>query len=152
MPGTLTYNADMFKAAGLEDYLGDEDEIKTWTLEEYETILKTLKSDLPEDEYPNANPMSLFALDDQGDTWNLAYMRMFGNEFFDEAGNIVFGDEDGAKAVEWLNGIYEDGLTNPGAESVSSNDTIAMFQNEQLARSEEHTSELQSRGHLVYRL
>lgn len=133
MPGTLTYNADMFKAAGLEEYLGDEDEIKTWTLEEYETILNTLKSDLPEDEYPNANPMSLYALDDQGDTWNLAYMRMFGNDFFDEEGNIVLGDEDGAKAVEWLNGIYEDGLTNPGAESVSSNDTIAMFQNEQLA-------------------
>src|SRR5690625_5511058 len=60
-------------------------------------------------------------------------MRMFGNDFFDEEGNIVLGDEDGAKAVEWLNGIYEDGLTNPGAESVSSNDTIAMFQNEQLA-------------------
>ena len=43
MPGTLAYNADMFKAAGLEQYIGDENEIKTWTLEDYETILNTLK-------------------------------------------------------------------------------------------------------------
>src|SRR5690625_6385815 len=97
-----------------------------------------MKSDLPDDEYPKANPMSLYALDDQGDTWNLAYMRMFGNDFFDEEGNIVLGDEDGAKAVEWLNGIYEDGLTNQGAVSVSSNDKIAFFKNEKLSLNISH--------------
>lgn len=133
MPGTLTYNADMFKAAGLEDYIGDENEIQTWTLDEYETILKTLKADLPKDKYSNAYPMSLFAVNDQGDTWNLAYLRMFGNEFFDDEGNIIFDDASGVKAAKWLKKIYDDGLTNPGAESVSSNDTIAMFQNQQLA-------------------
>ncbi|WP_172370414.1 ABC transporter substrate-binding protein [Sporosarcina jiandibaonis] len=132
MPGTLTYNADMFKAAGLEDYIGEENEIKTWTLEEYETILNTLKKDLPKDEYPGAYPMALYALNNQGDTWNLAYLRMFGNEFFDEDGNIVLDDANGAKAANWLKKIYDEGLTNPGAESVSSNDTIAMFQNQQL--------------------
>lgn len=133
MPGTLTYNADMFKAAGLEEYIGGENEIKTWTLEEYETILNTLKNDLPEDKYPNAYPMALFALNNQGDTWNLAYLRMFGNKFFDNKGNIVLNDEKGAKAAEWLKKIYDAGLTNPGAESVSSNDTLAMFQNQKLA-------------------
>lgn len=133
MPGTLTYNADMFKAAGLEEYIGGEDEVKTWTLEEYETILNTLKKDLPKDEFPGAYPMSLYALNDQGDTWNLAYLRMFGNEFFDKDGNIVLDDAKGAKAMQWLKDIYDKGLTNPGAESVSSNDTIAMFQNQQLA-------------------
>jgi multiple sugar transport system substrate-binding protein len=132
MPGTLTYNADMFKAAGLEDYIGEENEIKTWTLEEYETILDTLKKDLPKDEYPGAYPMALYALNNQGDTWNLAYLRMFGNEFFDADGNIVLDDAKGAKAANWLKKIYDEGLTNPGAESVSSNDTIAMFQNQQL--------------------
>lgn len=132
MPGTLTYNADMFKAAGLEDYIGEEDEIKTWTLEEYETILEALKEDVPKDKYPGAYPMSLYALNDQGDTWNLAYLRMFGNKFFNEEGNIILDDENGVKAAKWLKKIYEDGLTNPGAESVSSNDTIAMFQNQQL--------------------
>ncbi|MET3697870.1 multiple sugar transport system substrate-binding protein [Bacillus oleivorans] len=133
MPGTLVYNVDMFKAAGLEEYLGEPTEIKTWTLEEFEEILNTLKSDLPEDQYPNAYPMALYALNNQGDTWNLAYLRMFGNEFFDENGNIILDDENGVKAVEWLQKINDAGLTNPGAESVSSNDANAMFQNQQLA-------------------
>ena len=68
-PGTLTYNADMFKAAGLDQYIGDENEIKTWTMEEYEEILKTLKEKLPSTDYSNANAMGMYALNNQGDTW-----------------------------------------------------------------------------------
>ncbi|WP_051590918.1 ABC transporter substrate-binding protein [Bacillus sp. UNC438CL73TsuS30] len=129
MPGTLAYNADMFKAAGLDKYLGGKDEIKTWTLKDYETILNTLKKDLPKDKYP----MALYALNNQGDTWNLAYLRMFGNKFFDDKGNIILDDANGVKAAKWLKKIYDAGLTNPGAESVSSNDANAMFQNQKLA-------------------
>ncbi|MBI0577994.1 extracellular solute-binding protein [Neobacillus cucumis] len=129
MPGTLAYNADMFKAAGLDKYLGGKDEIKTWTLKDYETILNALKKDLPKDKYP----MALYALNNQGDTWNLAYLRMFGNKFFDDKGNIILDDANGVKAAKWLKKIYDAGLTNPGAESVSSNDANAMFQNQKLA-------------------
>ncbi|WP_047985173.1 ABC transporter substrate-binding protein [Ornithinibacillus californiensis] len=132
MPGTLVYNADMLKASGLESYVGGEDEIKTWTLDEYEEILQGLKEGIPTDQYSNAFPMGLFALNNQADTWNLAYLRMFGNEFFDENGNLIVDDENGAKAAAWLKKIYDEGLTNPGAESVSSNDVNAMFQNQQL--------------------
>ncbi|MCM3765102.1 ABC transporter substrate-binding protein [Neobacillus niacini] len=133
MPGTLAYNAEMFKAAGLEEYIGGENEIKTWTLDEYETILNKLKNDLPKDKYSNAYPMGLYALNNQGDTWNLAYLRMFGNKFFDKKGNIVLDDAKGAKAAEWLKKTYDAGLTNPGAESVSSNDVLAMFKNQKIA-------------------
>ena len=49
-PGTFVYNADMFKAAGLEQYIGGEHEIKTWTLDEYQTILDGLKNNLPKDQ------------------------------------------------------------------------------------------------------
>ncbi|WP_226036185.1 ABC transporter substrate-binding protein [Aquibacillus saliphilus] len=132
MPGTLVYNADMFKAAGLEDYVGGEEEIKTWTLDEFDTVLNTLKEDVPTDKYSNAYPMGLYALNTQGDTWNLAYLRMFGNPFFDDNGNIVLNDENGAEAAAWMKDINDSGLTNPGAESVSSNDVNAMFQNQQL--------------------
>lgn len=131
-PGTLVYNADMFRAAGLDEYIGGEDEIVTWTIDELETILRTLKTDLPKDQYSNAFPMGLFALNNQGDTWNLAYLRMYGNKFFDENGNIILYDENGVKAAEWLKKIYDEGLTNPGPESVSSNDVNGMFQNQQL--------------------
>ncbi|KGR85005.1 ABC transporter substrate-binding protein [Lysinibacillus odysseyi] len=132
-PGTFTYNADMFKAAGLDQYIGEENEIKTWTMEEYEEILKTLKEKLPSTDYSNANAMGMYALNNQGDTWNLAYLRMFGNEFFDEEGNIILDDASGVKAAEWMNNVYQSGYTNPGAESVSSNDVNALFQNQQLA-------------------
>jgi len=132
-PGTLVYNADMFRAAGLDKYIGGDTEIKTWTLEEYEQILKQLKTNLPKDKYANAYPMALYAMNTQGDTWNLAYLRMFGNKFFNEQGNIVLDDQNGAKAAAWLKKIYAAGYTNPGAESVSSNDANAMFQNQQLA-------------------
>ncbi|WP_462406738.1 ABC transporter substrate-binding protein [Gracilibacillus sp. Marseille-QA3620] len=133
MPGTLAYNADMFKAAGLDEYIAEENEIGTWTLKDYEKILKGLKDNLPKDKYPNAYPMGLYALNNQGDTWNLAYLRMFGNSFFDKDGHITLDDADGVKAAEWLKKVYESGYTNPGAESVSSNDANAMFQNQQLA-------------------
>ena len=132
-PGTLAYNADMFKAAGLEQYVGGEYEIKTWNLADYENILNTLKGKLPKDKYSNAYPMGLFALNNQADTWNLAYLRMFGNEFFDKDGKLIVDDAKGVKAAKWLKKIYDDGLTNPGVESVSSNDVNAMFQNQQLA-------------------
>ncbi|WP_010096645.1 ABC transporter substrate-binding protein [Ornithinibacillus scapharcae] len=132
MPGTLVYNADMFKDAGLDEFVGNEDEIKTWTLDELETILAGLKENIPADKYTNAYPMGLFALNNQGDTWNLAYLRMFGNQFFDDNGNIVLDDENGSKAIAWLKEVYDNGYANPGAESVSSNDVNAMFQNKQL--------------------
>ncbi len=132
MPGTLVYNADMFKAAGLEEYIGDEGEIKTWTLDEFEEILNRLKTDTPKDKYPNVYPMGLFALNNQGDTWNLGYLRMFGNKFFSDDGELIIDDENGVKAAEWLKKIYDANLTNPGAESVSSNDVNAMFQNQQI--------------------
>lgn len=132
-PGTLVYNADMFRAAGLEQFIGEENDIKTWTLDEYQQILDGLKNNLPKDQYSNAYAMGLFAMNNQGDTWNLAYLRMFGNQFFDDQGNIVLNDENGVKAADWLKKLYDGGYTNPGAESVSSNDVNAMFQNQQLA-------------------
>ncbi|RKP51572.1 extracellular solute-binding protein [Cohnella endophytica] len=132
-PGTLVYNADMFKAAGLEKFVGGDTEIKTWTLAEYEEILKGLKDNLPKDKYSNAYPMALYAMNNQGDTWNLAYLRMFGNKFFDDQGNIVLDDANGVKAAAWLKKIKDAGYTNPGPESVSSNDVNGMFQNQQLA-------------------
>lgn len=128
MPGTLVYNADMFKQAGLEDKIGGEYEIATWTPEEYKEILQTLKDNLP-----GVYPMSLFAMNNQADTWNLSYLRMFGNEFFGEDGHLVVNEPSGVKALEYILDLYNNGLTVPGAESLTSNDCNAMFQNQQIA-------------------
>ena len=119
MPGTLIYNADMFREAGLDKYIGEQYEIITWTPDELKNeILPALRDNLS-----GVYPMSLFAMNNQADTWNLSYLRMFGSKFF----------EAGVKALQYIVDLYNDGLTVPGAESLTSNDCNAMFQNKQIA-------------------
>lgn len=131
MPGTLIYNADMFRDAGLDQYIGDEYEIITWTPEELrDNILPALRDKLGGS---GVYPMSLFAMNNQADTWNLAYLRMFGCPFFDEDGYLCANDANGVKALEYILYLYNNGLTVPGAESLTSNDCNAMFQNKQIA-------------------
>ncbi len=129
MPGTMAYNADLFKQAGLENMIGSPDEIKTWTIDEYLTILNTLREKLPKDVYP----MSMFAKNNQADTWNLAYLRMYGNKFFNEDGQVIVNDENGLKALNYMNDLVKNGLTNPNPESVTSNDCNALFLNQKIA-------------------
>lgn len=128
MPGTYVYNADMFKAAGLEDKMGGEYEIKTWSPDEFKEILENLKS-----ANPDVYPLALWALNNQADTWNLALLRMYGNDFYDSEGKLVVNEESGVKALEYVLGLYNDGLTVHGAESLDSNTCNAMFQNKQIA-------------------
>lgn len=128
MPGTLIYNADMFKAAGLEDKMAGEYEIATWSPDELKEILTKLK-----ESNPDVYPMSLFAMNNQGDTWNLTYLRMFGNKFYGDDGHLVVNEESGVKALQYILDLYKEGLTVPGAESLTSNDCNAMFQNQQIA-------------------
>ncbi|TLG80746.1 ABC transporter substrate-binding protein [Vagococcus zengguangii] len=127
-PGTLVYNADMFKAAGLDQYIGDEHAIANWTPEDLQVITKKLK-----EANPDIAPMGLFAKNNQGDTWNMSYLRMFGNEFFGEDGKIVLNDASGVKALNYIDQLRKDGLTTAGAETLTSNDVNAMFQNQQVA-------------------
>lgn len=129
MPGTLIYNADMFKEAGLDKYIGGQYEIVTWTPDELKNeILPALRDNLK-----GVYPMSLFAMNNQADTWNLSYLRMFGCPFFNEEGFLCANDANGVKAMQYLIDLYNNGLTVPGAESLTSNDCNAMFQNKQIA-------------------
>lgn len=127
-PGTLAYNAEMFEEAGLEKYVAGEYEIATWTPEEYKTILETL-----EEKLTDISPMGLFAKNNQGDTWNLSYLTMFGNEIYDEDGQLIVNNADGVKALNYIKELNDKGLTTAGAETLSSNDVNAMFQNQQVA-------------------
>lgn len=128
MPGTFIYNADMLKEAGLEAEIGGQYEIKTWTPDEFKEVLVKLH-----ETNPNVYPMALWALNNQADTWNLAWLRMYGNEFFDADNKLVVNDENGVKALEYVLDLYSSGLTVPGAESLDSNTCNAMFQNKQIA-------------------
>lgn len=125
--GTLVYNADMFEEAGLEEYIAGEYEYADWSVEDFEVILETLSENL------DVDPMGLFALNNQGDTWNLNWLRMYGSEFWSEDDSVNVNEESGVAALEKLQEWHDNGYTNSGPESVSSNDVNAMFQNQQLA-------------------
>lgn len=126
--GTLVYNAEMFEAAGLEEYMGGEEEIVSWTTEEFTEILTTLK-----DTNPDVAPLGFFAVNEQGDTWTQMYLRSFGNDFYGEDGNLVLNEESGVEALDYIQSLNEDGLLVKGAESLNSNDVNAMFQNQEVA-------------------
>ena len=126
--GTLIYNADMFRKAGLDDKIGGQYEIATWTPDEYVGILEALKEG-----NPGVYPMALFALNNQADTWNLSYLRMFGNQFYSDDNKLIVNEESGVKALQYILDLYNKGLTVPGAESLDSNTNNAMFQNQQIA-------------------
>ncbi len=128
MPGTLCYNAELFKKAGLDQYIGEKYDIITWSIDDYKYILETIKEKLP-DVYPTV----LFCKNFAGDTWNLAYMRMFGCKFFDESGHLIANNEEGVKALTFLTELKNSGLTAPGPESLTSNDALVMFANQKVA-------------------
>lgn len=126
--GTLVYNADLFKEAGLEDYIADENEIASWTTDEFTEILTALKEN---DE--DAAPLGFYSMNDQGDTWNMMYLRAFGNPFFGEDGNLVVNEDSGVEALEYLETLNNDNLMVDGAESLTSNEVNALFQNQEVA-------------------
>lgn len=126
--GTLAYNADMFAEAGLDEYIGGEEEIVSWTTDEFKEILMALK-----ESNPDVDPLGFFAVNEQGDTWTQMYMRSFGNEFYGDDGKLVVNEDSGVKALDYVLELDEEELLVSGAESLNSNDVNAMFQNQELA-------------------
>lgn len=126
--GTLVYNADMFEAAGLSDYISGEHEIASWTTEEFTEILTALK-----ETNDSVAPLGFFSMNNQGDTWNMMYLRSFGNDFYGEDGRLVVNEPSGVEALEWIQSMDTEGLLVQGAESLTSNEVNAMFQNQEVA-------------------
>ncbi|MDT2596645.1 sugar ABC transporter substrate-binding protein [Enterococcus dongliensis] len=126
-PGMLVYNADMFKQAGLEKYIAGKDAIANWTMEDFKTVLTALKKN-----NDKVSPFGFYAKNNQGDTWNMMYLRMFGSSFYDESGQLNVNDKKGIAALDFIKELNTKGLIPSGAESLSSNDVNAMFQNQQV--------------------
>lgn len=127
-PGMLVYNVKMFEEAGLGSYIGGQNDIKTWTLEDFETILAKLKEKNPE-----VAPLGFYAMNNQADTWTMMYLRMFGSSFFNDKGLLSVNDEKGVKALNKIKEWNDKGFLTKGAESLTSNDVNGMFQNQKVA-------------------
>ena len=126
--GTMVYNADMLAAAGLEEYMGEPNEIVSWTTDELREILTALK-----ETNPAVAPYGFYSMNNQADTWNMMYLRLFGNEFYGEDGLLTVNEASGVESLEYIQSLDNDGLLVEGAESLTSNEVNAMFQNQEVA-------------------
>lgn len=128
MQNVLCYNKDLFRMAGLEKYISDKDEVQSWSLDDWNYILKTLKEKLPENKYA----MLMYAKNDQGDTHIMTLLRSHGSTFFDENGRIKLNTKEGIDAINWLMECNKNGYFPPNAENLEINDCQALFKNNQL--------------------
>lgn len=129
MQNTICYNKDLFKEAGLEKYVTDEDVIQNWSLEDWDIILSTLQKKLPENIYP----MLMYAKNEMGDTHIITLLRSRGSTFFDENGRVKLTTPEGIAAVKWLMECNEKGYFPANATNIEINDCYDLFMNGQLA-------------------
>ncbi|MDO4303525.1 MAG: extracellular solute-binding protein, partial [Bacillota bacterium] len=128
LQNTLCYNKELFRQAGLEKYLTDEEKIQSWTLEEWEEILKTLREELPASVYP----MMMYAKNNQGDTHIMTLLRSHGSRFFDENHNFNLETKEGIAALQWIKDCYDAGYYPIGAENLEISETTLLRENGQL--------------------
>ena len=129
LQNTLCFNKELFRACGLEEYVGAEGAILSWTPEAWEVILSTLAEKLPEMSYP----MMMYAKNDQGDTHIMTLLRSRGSAFFDADGRFHLNTPEGIAALQWIADSYEKGFFPAGCENLEINDCMELFRNGQLA-------------------
>ncbi len=129
MQNTLCYNKDLFKQAGLEKYVTDEDIVQSWSLEDWDIILKTLQEKLPE----NVHTMMMYGKNEMGDTHIITLLRSRGSTFFDKDGRVKLTTKEGIDAVKWLMDCNQKGYFPENAENLEINDCYDLFINGQLA-------------------
>ena len=125
----LSYNKDMFRECGLDEFVSDKEEIQGWSLEEWNTILATLKEKLPKNTYP----MMMYAKNIQGDTHTMVQLRCKGSDFFDKDGLFNLNTPEGIAGLQWIKDNYDKGYYPSGCEDLEINDTTEMFTAGQIA-------------------
>ncbi len=129
MENIIVYNKALFREAGLAEYAEAGTDVQSWTMEEWTEILDTLAANLPEGTYP----MMMYGGDNQGDTHIMAMLRAFGCPFFDEEGNFALENEEGIRALQWIQDGVERGWYPPNPENVVLSDNVELFAANQLA-------------------
>ena len=125
----LSYNKDLFRQCGLDEFVSDKEEIQGWSLDEWETILSTLKEKLPDYHYP----MMMYAKNNQGDTHTMIQLRCKGSKFFDKDGLFNLNTPEGIAGLQWIKDNYDKGYYPPACEDLEVNDTSEMFKAGQIA-------------------
>lgn len=125
----LGINKELFRQCGLEKYLTDEDRVLTWTMDEWNEILKTLREKLPTGKYP----IMLYAANNQGDTHIMTMIRSCGSGFFDSEGYFNLETKEGINGLKWIRSLVDNGYCPPNPEKLEILDCNDLFCNGQLA-------------------
>ncbi|MCM1524721.1 MAG: extracellular solute-binding protein [Ruminococcus sp.] len=126
---TLSFNADLFREAGLDEFIKDAGAVQNWDREQYEYVLKTLKENLPD----SVSPMMMYAADNQGDTHIMTLLRAFGCPLFDENGRFCVNTPEGIAALQWIKDCNDKGYFPAKADTLVIMDNYNSFVNSQLA-------------------
>lgn len=126
---TLCYNRELFRQCGLEEYTGEENTIQSWTSEEFDTILATLREKLPDMAYP----LMMYARNEQGDTHIMSLLRGRGCPVVDENGRFCLNTPEGIEALKWISDSREKGYFPGNCEDMEEEDCQELFRSGQLA-------------------
>ncbi|MCM1188407.1 MAG: extracellular solute-binding protein [bacterium] len=126
---TLSFNADLFRQAGLEEFIREPDVVQNWNREQFEYIFETLKTNLSD----LVSPMMMYAGDNQGDTHIMTLLRAFGCPLFDENGRFCVNTPEGIAALQWIKDCNDKGYFPAGADTLVIMDNYHQFINGLLA-------------------
>lgn len=125
--GFLAYNADMFRKAGLDDYIGPEYGFANWKPADYLNICQTLHEKLGS----GIIPTHLWCKGTDGDTWNVLALRMYGAKWWSEDGKVILNTEESAvKALQFMKDLFVLGLTNGDPSTIKSSEARANLLNQ----------------------
>lgn len=133
LDNVMCYNKSLFRRAGLQKYIINDDDsspvIQTWSMDEWEEILFTLRKNLPNNIYP----AMMFARNEQGDTHIMTLLKSHGCDIFDNTGNFHINCPAGGAALNWLLDNYHKGYYPPNAQALEIVENSTLFSSGQLA-------------------
>lgn len=123
-------NRTMMQAAGLEEYIPQDDSVAHWSTEEFNLICQRLKESLTDE---NTFAFMMYAANSQGDSHIMTLLRAYGCPLYDENGNFSVNTPEGIQALAWIKEMDQQGITPKGAENLELLDCVNLFYNQQLA-------------------
>ena len=130
LQNTLMVNAGFMQEAGLQEYIPAKDTIAQWSTDEFNLILQALRESMTDE---HNFPLFAYAANNQGDLHTMTLLRAYGCGIFDENGWFAVNTPEGIKALEWLKGLNEQGITPKGAENLELISNMELFYHGQMA-------------------
>jgi len=121
----MAFNKEMLEDLGLIDMLPYKTQDRTWTLQQYEDLMKALKAKLPSGKVPAV----FYAKSQGGDQGTRAFMvNLYGNAplMNENLTKYVFNSPNAVKNVEWLQKAVKEGWMMNGS-ALQAGDAIDMY-------------------------